>query len=107
MNAANGSITVGRSQATVGAKTASGDIRLREIAGGTAVAETAFGQIDIGIPAGVAAWLDLSTRFGHVRNTLDDTGQPADGQDRAEVRARTSYGDITVTRPAPAKEETP
>ncbi len=102
LNVAAGSIAVGRSQATVGAKTANGDVRLREIAGGTAVAETGFGQIDIGIPAGVAAWLDLNTRFGHVQNTLEDTGQPMAGQDRVEVRARTSYGDITVTRPAAA-----
>jgi hypothetical protein len=62
------------------------------------VAETAFGAIDVGIGDGVTAWLDLHTRFGHVRNDLDAAGQPESGQAAAEVRAYTSFGDITVAR---------
>jgi hypothetical protein len=49
---------------------------------------------------GVAAWLDLSTGYGNVRNDLDAAGRPAPGEDTVEVRARTSFGDITVSRSA-------
>ena len=98
VRAASGSITIGTSGAAVAAKTAKGDIRLREVAGGTVVAETAFGAIDVGIGDGIAAWLDLHTRFGHVRNDLDAAGRPEPGQEAAEVRAYTSFGDITVAR---------
>lgn len=109
VNSANGNIAVGRSQASVAAKTASGSIRLREVAGGEVTAQTAFGKIDIGLRDGVAAWLDLHTRFGHVLNSLDSAGQPQSG-DSVEIRAHTSYGDITIARvisDPPAGNDTP
>ncbi len=95
---ANGSIVVDRAGRTVVAKTANGDVRLGEVVHGAVVAQTAVGQIDIGVQDGVAAWLDVNTRFGHVNNHLEATERPAAGQDSVEVRARTSFGDITVRR---------
>jgi DUF4097 and DUF4098 domain-containing protein YvlB len=106
VRAASGSIVIGTSLATVAAKTAKGDIRLRDVAGGTVVAETAFGAIEVGIGDGVAAWLDLHTRFGHVRNDLDTAGRPEPGQPAAEVRAYTSFGDITVARSTATSKDT-
>ena len=44
-----------------------------------------------------------------MRNDLDATGQPGPGEDAVEVRARTSFGDITIHRSAandPGKDET-
>ena len=107
VRAADGSITVGTSRAAVAAKTAKGDIRLRDVAAGAVVAETAFGAIEVGIGDGVAAWLDLHTRFGHVRNDLDAAGRPEPGQAAAEVRAYTSFGDITVARSTAIRQDTP
>ncbi len=101
VNAANGSISVDRAGATVTLKTANGDIRLGEVAPGAVVAQTAFGKIDVGIRDGVAAWLDLDTRFGRVHNDLADAERPDAGEETVEVRARTSYGDINIRR-APA-----
>jgi len=95
---ANGSIVVDRAGSTVVAKTANGDVRLGEIVHGAVVAQTAVGQVDIGVLDGVAAWLDLNTRFGHVYNHLEAAERPAAGQDSVEVRGRTSFGDITVRR---------
>ena len=97
---ANGSITVDRAGGSVVAKTANGEIRLGEVEHGAIVAQTAAGPIDIGVLDGVAAWLDLNTRFGHVNNHLEATERPAAGQDSVEVRGRTSFGDITVRRVA-------
>ena len=95
---ANGSIVVDRAGSTVVAKTANGDVRLGEVVHGAIVAQTAVGQVDVGVLDGVAAWLDLNTRFGHVYNHLDSTERPAAGQDFVEVRGHTSFGDITVRR---------
>jgi hypothetical protein len=95
---ANGSISVDRSPATVAAKTARGDVRLGEVARGDVRAETAYGQVEVGIRDGVAAYLDLDTRFGKVHNDLDAAEGPAPGEATVEVRARTSFGDITVRR---------
>ena len=95
---ANGSISVDRAHATVVAKTANGDIRIGEVEIGTVVAQTALGKVEIGIKEGVAAWLDLDTHFGKVHNDLDATGPPKPGEPAVEVRARSSFGDITVRR---------
>jgi DUF4097 and DUF4098 domain-containing protein YvlB len=98
VSAANGRVVVEHAHAGVVVKTANGDVRLGDVASGTVVAHTAYGKIDVGVHDGTAAWLDLGTRFGTVRNELDDGGPPAAGEDTVEVRAQTSYGDITVRR---------
>jgi DUF4097 and DUF4098 domain-containing protein YvlB len=100
-SAANGSIVVDHAGGAVTAKTANGDIRLDDVARGEILAETARGRVEIGVAEGVAAWLDLKTQFGRVRNSLDDTTQPEGDEATVEVRARTAFGDITIHR-APA-----
>jgi DUF4097 and DUF4098 domain-containing protein YvlB len=97
-NAANGKIAVGRARATVAAKTANGDIRFGGVTRGQILAETGFGKVEIGILDGVAAWLDLNTRFGKVQSDLDRAERPALGEEAVEVRARTAFGDITIRR---------
>jgi hypothetical protein len=98
VNAGNGRISVDRARETVAAKSANGDIRLGEVAHGTVVAQTALGKVEIGIRDGVAAWLDLNTRYGRVHHDLGPTERPGVGEDAVEVRARTSFGDITINR---------
>ena len=65
---------------------------------GTLVAETSAGEVEVGVRPGTAAWIDAVTRFGRVRNALDQGGEPAPGDERAEVRLRTSAGDILIDR---------
>lgn len=96
--AANGKVSVGRAGSTVAVKTANGDIRLGEVVRGTVVAGTAYGSIDVGVRDGVAAWLDLNTAFGKVRNELDAADRPGPGEDVVELKAQTAYGDVTVRR---------
>ena len=98
VNAANGRIAVDRANATVTAKTANGGIRVGDVARGVVLAQTAYGRVDVGIRAGVAAWLDLDTRCGNVETYLDAAGRPQPGEEAVEVRARSAFGDITVRR---------
>jgi hypothetical protein len=98
VKAANGKIAVDEAHAAVTAKTANGDIQLGGVARGVIVAETACGTVGVSVRSGVAAWLDLHTGFGHVHNLLDAGEQPAPSEDTVEVRARSSFGDITVSR---------
>ena len=101
VTSSNGNIVVGRARATVIAKTANGNVRLDEVTRGAILVETARGRVEIGVVEGVAAWLDLKTQFGRVTNRLDDAAPPGAGEDTVEVRARTSLGDITVSRSVP------
>ena len=98
VRAANGGITVEHAHAGVAARTANGDIRLGEVASGAVVAQTASGKLEIAIRDGVAAWVDLNTRYGLVHSSLQDADRPQPGEDTVEVRARSSFGDITVQR---------
>ena len=98
VKAANGRIFIDRANAGVTAKTANGDVRLGEVARGAVVAETAFGAVEVAVRDGVPAWLDLNTRLGNVQNDLEASDRPEPGEDAVDVRARTSFGDITVRR---------
>jgi len=95
---ANGDISVERAGAGVEAKTANGSIRLGEVVHGSVVLETAMGDLEVGIAKGTAAWLEVNTGFGHVRNLLDEAARPTESDETVEVRGRTSYGDITIRR---------
>jgi DUF4097 and DUF4098 domain-containing protein YvlB len=98
VNAANGAISVDLAHRDVAAKTANGNVRLDEVARGPVVAQSAFGAVEVGVRDGVAAWLDLETKFGHVQNDLDDAERPEPGEDAVEVHAHTSMGNITIHR---------
>lgn len=98
VSAANGAISVDVAREGVAAKTANGSVRLGEVERGTVVAQSAFGAVEVGVREGVAAWLDLDTKFGNVKNDLDDAERPSASEDTVEVHASTSYGDITVRR---------
>jgi len=98
MSAANGNISIDVAHAGIVVKTAKGDVRIGEVETGAAVAQSAFGDLDVGVRDGVAAWLDLQTKFGHVRNELEAAESPGATEDTVEVRANTGFGDITVHR---------
>jgi hypothetical protein len=93
-----GELEIGRAGAGVTAKTAYGSIRIGEASAGSIQLESGYGQIDVGIRAGVAVWLDAASRDGRVRNELDSDTAPAGSEDSVAVRARTTYGDITISR---------
>jgi hypothetical protein len=99
VKAANGSIAVDVAHAGVVAKSANGDVRLGEVARGSVVLETRLGDLEIGIPEGTSAWLDVSAGAGKVHNALDAADAPEPLAETVEVRARTSAGNVVVRRP--------
>ena len=51
----------------------------------------------IGVKAGVPVWTDITTVSGTIRSELQGAGQPQEGQDHIEVRAKTVSGDIALS----------
>ncbi|GIF40323.1 DUF4097 family beta strand repeat-containing protein [Actinoplanes xinjiangensis] len=98
IHSANGDIVADHAAGSLTANTANGDIRVRELVRGTATLRTAAGRIEIGIRQGTAARLDVHTHYGRVRNEMTSTDGPATTDEQAEVRARTSFGDIVIRR---------
>jgi hypothetical protein len=107
LRVANGDIAVGVANAGVVAKSANGDIRLGEVVRGSVVLETSVGDVEIGVPEGTAAWLDVNTNFGNVHNSLDAADAPERSAQTVEVRARTSFGDVVIRRPAETEQHNP
>jgi hypothetical protein len=95
---ANGDIFVGHAGGDVHAKTANGRIRVDEVVRGSVVMETSAGELAVGIREGTAAWLDVRSLTGRVRNELTGADAPGEAEERVEVRARTSLGDIVIHR---------
>src|SRR6266542_1755426 len=98
VNGANGGVTVDRAHAGVTAKTANGSVRIGEVTSGAVTLETAAGSLEVGIHTGTAAWLDLNTVAGRIRNELAAAAGPDNSEETVEVRARTYVGDIIVRR---------
>jgi hypothetical protein len=101
VKAANGDVMVERALGSIAARSSNGDVRVLEAHGGTAVLESAVGELEVGIPEGVAAWLDLGSRYGTVRNDLESTDGPGGATSTVEVRAHTGVGHVIVRRADP------
>jgi DUF4097 and DUF4098 domain-containing protein YvlB len=94
----SGDITIERIRDHSVATSGSGDVRV-ELADGPSVrAETARGDVQIGVPDGVPTYLDLKTVTGQIRCDLEPGEKPAEGERSLTLRARTVSGDITVVR---------
>jgi len=95
---ASGSLNIGRFSGSLKAMTASGDVVVASAVNGNISAETASGEVAVGIAEGTAAQLDLSTHSGSVRNSLQSSDGPAEGDETLTVHARTRSGDLVVQR---------
>lgn len=98
VSAANGDVSLEQAGLSTTVKASNGDITVGEVAAGSLTVQTAAGTLAVGVREGTAAWLDLSTKYGRVRNALEAIGGPGECTDTVEIRARNAYGDITVKR---------
>jgi hypothetical protein len=99
VKSSNGPISVDVAHGGVVAKSANGGIRVGEVTGGRIELHGAAGDVEVGIPEATAAWLDVESRFGAVRNALSPAEAPGPSEKTVEVRARTGIGDIVIHRP--------
>ncbi len=98
VSGSNGDIDITRAEGSVAATTAHGTLRVAEVARGPIHLETAYGAIEVGIREGTAAWLDVSSGRGQVRNTLTASEAPEETEDSVKIRARTRWGNIDIRR---------
>ncbi|MFD6178925.1 MULTISPECIES: DUF4097 family beta strand repeat-containing protein [unclassified Isoptericola] len=96
---AHGDIAVSRVRGTLTAKSAHAGIRVNNLETGAVTLTTSYGSIEVGVPEGTAAFLDLASDSGSVRNQLTPTEGPVEDEATAEIHASTGYGDVVVRRP--------
>jgi len=93
----SGDLTVAEAHADVAMTTGSGDLVIRSAHRGRVNVKGASGDVLLGIPAGIPVWTDISTVSGEIRSNLNGAGQPEEGADHVEVRAKTVSGDVVLT----------
>ncbi|MCK0115959.1 DUF4097 family beta strand repeat-containing protein [Isoptericola sp. S6320L] len=96
---ANGDIVVRHVRGSLTAKGAHGNVRVDRLESGDVTLATSYGTIEVGVPEGTAAYLDVGSEHGAVRNQLTPTEGPVDDEATAEIHASTGYGDVVVRRP--------
>jgi hypothetical protein len=99
IHGANADITVSRVRGTLTARSAHAGIRVNNLVSGSATLTTSYGSIEVGVPEGTAAYLDVSSQHGAVRNQLTPAEGPVEDEATAEIHASTGYGDVVVRRP--------
>ena len=92
----SGDLRVREAGEDVALSTASGDLVVDTMRRGQLAAKNVSGDIQVGIPAGVPVWTDISSVTGSVHSNLQGAGQPAEGQDYVELRAKTVSGDVLL-----------
>jgi len=93
----SGPLTIDRALGDVTARSAHGAIRIREASGRSVRLENGHAEVEVGVPSGVAAWIESASTHGNVRNEL--TPDPsAVATDRAiELRLR-ARADVIIRR---------
>lgn len=90
----SGNVRVTDAHGDLSLKTATGDVVVGSVRHGQVEAKNATGDIRVGVVAGVPVWTDINTVTGSVSSTLEGAGQPDEGQEYVELRAKTVSGDI-------------
>jgi DUF4097 and DUF4098 domain-containing protein YvlB len=93
----SGDLKVADAQTDVSLSTGSGDLVIGAAQRGRVTAKGASGDVRVGIPAGIPVWTDVTTVSGQIRSSLSGAGEPAEGADHVELRAKTVSGDILLT----------
>jgi DUF4097 and DUF4098 domain-containing protein YvlB len=98
LRGSSGDVALDRAAGDLTLNNTYGAVKVGELVTGTCTATTSYGSVEVGIPTGTAAYLDLRSDHGRVRSELDRATEPRPDAEQATVRARTSYGDITIRR---------
>ncbi|OII65076.1 hypothetical protein BJP40_18115 [Streptomyces sp. CC53] len=98
VSGAHGGVDIGCAEASVTGTTTHGHLRVAEVSSGEVHLETSHGPVEIGIREGVAAWVDVRSHRGLVRNTLAASDAPQGTEGTVKVHARTTWGNVDILR---------
>lgn len=103
---ASGDLQIGEAGSDIHVKTASGDVQVGLVSRGKVQVGTTSGDVGIGVRAGTAVWLDLSTVSGSTSNGLDMGADGPGARPQLALHLRTVSGDIDVRRADPSPGQT-
>ena len=100
LSSGSGGFDIDRADGNVTAASGSGAIRIGRLTHGQAKLMNGSGDIEIGVGDDTAAYLDVNSERGSVRNSVASPGRPDASDAQLTVHARTRYGDIIIKRAA-------
>jgi hypothetical protein len=93
----SGDVWLGAVAGDVMARTGSGDLTVADAASGEIELQTGSGSIRVGVRAGCAAEVDLSSATGDARSELDLSGTRPDSSPGLRIRGRTASGSAVIS----------
>jgi hypothetical protein len=96
--ATSGPLTIERALGDVTARSAHGAIRVLEAEGGVLRLESGHAEVEVGVPAGVVAWVDAASAHRAVRNELTPGPEAASADRTIELHLRANWGDVLIRR---------
>jgi hypothetical protein len=103
--ATSGPLTIDHALGNVTARSAHGVIRLREVTSGSISLENGYANVEVGVPAGTAAWIDATSAHGVVRNELTPDADAAAMGRSVELRLRANWADVIIRRATSASRK--
>jgi len=100
LSSSSGGFDIDRADGSVTATTASGAIRIGRMTHGQAKLMNGSGNIEVGISDGTAAYIDVNSERGAVRNSVASPDSTGASDATVTVHARTRHGDIIIQRAA-------
>ena len=102
--ATSGALTIDRALGDVTARSSHGPIRIREVSGGTIRLDNGHADVDVGVPIGVAAWIDATSAHGRIRNELTPDPAAAVSDRSVELHLHVNHADVIIRRVTPRRE---
>lgn len=94
-----GNVVIEQLNGSAEIKCAHGEVRIDRVGTGEVKIDGGYGSIEVGVPEGTAAWLDIASRHGQVRNELAAASAPVDTDRTVAITAHADYASITIRRP--------
>ncbi|WP_243065050.1 DUF4097 family beta strand repeat-containing protein [Humibacter sp. RRB41] len=99
VKSSTGDVTIEQLNGSAEIKCAHGEVRIDRVGTGEVKIEGGYGSIEVGVPEGTAAWLDIASRHGVLRNELDQASAPVQDDRTVAITAHADYASITIRRP--------
>lgn len=96
----SGALTIGTALADVTARSAHGVLRIGAATAGVVRLENGYADVEVGVPAGTAAWIDATSAHGAVRNELVAGPAAQEAERTVELHLSTDWADVVVRRAA-------
>jgi hypothetical protein len=99
VRAVTGDVVIEQLNGSAEIKCAHGEVRIDRVGTGEVNIDGGYGSIELGVPEGTAAWLDIASRHGRVRNELEQASAPSETDRTVAITAHADYASVTIRRP--------